>query len=110
MPRGRPILPTPALQRNICRFLAGGNFCRTACGAAGLDERTFREWMDRGAREPAGLYYRFRTAVQAAQARAEAEMVATRGPNAPATSGPAGRSWRAATAAGRGVRTPGWRA
>jgi hypothetical protein len=47
--RGRATLLTPPLQKKICALLAQGSAIKSACiVAAGLGERTYHDWNQRG--------------------------------------------------------------
>lgn len=49
--RGRPIGSislTPEIQAKIVGFIRGGVFAHVAARAAGIAERTFYEWLERG--------------------------------------------------------------
>jgi hypothetical protein len=71
----RPSKLTEEVVTNITNALKLGNFRQTACKAAGIGYRTFREWMAFGKRFPKGKFGRFRRAVLEAETRAEMRAV-----------------------------------
>lgn len=69
---------TAELQQTICAFIRAGSFLHVAAEAAGVPEKLFTDWLERGNRPGArSLYRSFANEVRraAAQARASAEMV-----------------------------------
>ena len=71
---GRPSKLTPALQENICKIVADGNYMITACQAVGIDKSTYLRWLERGAKEidnDGGIYCDFLYAIKKAEATAE---------------------------------------
>src|SRR3954465_6097912 len=49
--RGAPTTITPAIQREICDYMAAGNFLDTACYVTGQSVNTVKGWMKMGNRE-----------------------------------------------------------
>jgi hypothetical protein len=45
--RGRATLLNAQLQRKICRLLAQGHTVSAVCGAVGIGERTFYDWLEK---------------------------------------------------------------
>ena len=73
---GRPTKLTPEVQQRIVDALRDGNYREAAVACAGIDYKTFCNWMRRGQQEKAGRYFQFFRAVQQAEHEAEREMVA----------------------------------
>lgn len=73
---GRPTKLTPEVQQRIVDALRDGNYREAAVACAGIDYKTFYNWMRRGQQEKAGRYFQFFQAVQQAEHEAEREMVA----------------------------------
>jgi hypothetical protein len=73
---GRPDKLTPEVQAKIVNAMAAGNYAETSAQAAGIDPRTFYNWMARGEAEKAGKYFQFFRAVKDADARAEVSDIA----------------------------------
>tara|TARA_R110000796_G_C14571530_1_gene435786 strand:- start:27692 stop:28207 length:516 start_codon:yes stop_codon:yes gene_type:complete len=76
--RGRKPKLTPERQDQITTLIRGGNYKRTAAQQAGIDERTFYAWFERG--EPGHKSYtrkyaQFRQAVEGAEAESEIILV-----------------------------------
>jgi len=71
---GRPTSLTPAVQDAIASAMAKGHYRRTAALLAGISERTFYNWEERGenGEEP---YATFLQAVKKAEAQAEAALL-----------------------------------
>ena len=46
-PRGRKTLLDAQLQRKICGLLAQGHTASAVCGAVGIGERTFYDWLQK---------------------------------------------------------------
>jgi hypothetical protein len=74
--RGRPTKLTPQTQAKIVELIRGGNYAEIAAAAAGIGERTFYSWMQRGEREEDSIYAEFRQVIKEAEAEAEIEAVA----------------------------------
>lgn len=72
MPAGRPSKLTPELQKKLCDAIGAGNYYEAACGYAGVSYKVFSEWMKRKGRR----FRDFRNAIQEAEAKAEAAVVA----------------------------------
>ncbi len=68
---------TPEVRERIVRLIAAGNPAVVAAEAAGVAERTFYAWLERGQQtgKAARPYREFRAAVQAARAEGEAILV-----------------------------------
>lgn len=47
MPGGRKTKRTPEVEQRICDALRSGNTRRAACAYAGIDEKTFANWLAR---------------------------------------------------------------
>lgn len=79
-PRGRPagsVKLTPETERTIVAYVEAGSFDYVAAEAAGIDERTFRDWIARGegrhpTRRRTPQLAAFALAVREARARARA--------------------------------------
>lgn len=74
---GRPSTFTPAIQEQIVSLIRVGNYSQVAAQAAGIPERTFYSWLERGEKETGTQYAVFLQAVKSAEATAEVEAVAT---------------------------------
>lgn len=72
----RPSKLSPELREQIAQLIRAGNTVETAAAAAGLSERSFYSWMERGEAESSGDYVDFRDAVEQARAESEAVLVA----------------------------------
>lgn len=72
---GRPTSLTPEVQATIVAAIETGNYRDTACRAAGVSDRSLRNWCERGetGEEP---YASFFDALQAAEAKAEMALLA----------------------------------
>ncbi len=70
-PNGRPSKLTHAVQERLLQALSIGNHRHAAAAYAGVDEKTVRRWMARGASELDGPYRTLRDAVLAAEAKAQ---------------------------------------
>jgi hypothetical protein len=63
-------------QKRIVEAISTGNYMETAARYAGIDRKTFYNWMERGAGDDAEpLYREFREAVEEAKAAAEVRAV-----------------------------------
>lgn len=71
----RPIKLTPEVHERICALVRAGNFRETASAAAGIDARTLRNWLRRGA-EGEEPFATFSTDLDEAETVAEARNVA----------------------------------
>lgn len=91
MPAGRPLTLTPEVRDLLCEAVREGNFRLVAAQFAGVNQRTFSEWMTRGRREPDGPYGELLRAIQAAES--EAEMKALAVVMAAAVDDPANARW-----------------
>lgn len=71
--RGRRLLLTPKLQRNICAAIEAGALYKSAAQANGISYDTFMEWMQRGRgegnRSKRGIFAQFARAVEKAQGK-----------------------------------------
>lgn len=74
---GRKSKLTPAVQKTIVGHIRAGNYIEVAARAAGITDRTFYLWMEKGEASKSGIYYQFFQAIKDAEADAEAEMVAS---------------------------------
>lgn len=68
---------TPALQAELVKVLAIGNYVETACRYVGLKPATFWDWMKKGQDEGSGVYWEFREAMLRAEAQAEVAAIAS---------------------------------
>jgi hypothetical protein len=73
---GRPTKLTPKVQQAICDAVRNGNYYEAAATSAGIEYRTFRNWVERGEQEDAGIYFQFVQSLRAAEAEAETKLVA----------------------------------
>lgn len=73
---GRQTKLTPERQEKILTAIRAGNFACVAARSAGIEERTFYRWLERGEQETTGIYCQFRQAVKDAEAHAEIRGVA----------------------------------
>lgn len=73
---GRPSKLTPEVKKRLLDSLRLGNYYEAACAYAGIDYRTFRNWMKRGEEASSGQYFQFFHAVKRAEMEAESRMVA----------------------------------
>lgn len=91
---GRPTKLTPLRQEAIIRLLRTGVTIETACGAAGINSGTYREWMAKGAegREPYAAFAAAATRARDEQEAYLADVIAQAA--APSEHGPG--DWRAA--------------
>lgn len=71
--KGRHPKLTEETQAAIVEALSRGAFDHVAASAAGIAERTFRYWMERGAEAASGIYHDFYAAVSRARAEARLE-------------------------------------
>jgi hypothetical protein len=76
MATGRPGKLTPEVQKRLTDAIAAGNYRQPACDYAGIDRRTFTNWLRKGKRAKRGLYRDFYQAVIEAEARCEVRLVA----------------------------------
>jgi transposase len=74
---GRPSKLTPEVQERIISAIRAGNYASVAAAYAGVGERTFYTWMEKGESQPSGKYAQFRHAVKSAESEAEVRAVAT---------------------------------
>ena len=77
---GRPCKLTPELQEKICSIIADGNYLVTACQACGVDNNTYRNWLERGQAEAdagntGGIFFQFLHAAKEAEAKSEIQLV-----------------------------------
>ena len=70
---GRPTKLTPEVHQRIVLSLKAGNYRETAAADAGVDSKTLRNWMKRGARGGATNEGYRAFAADVLQAEAEAE-------------------------------------
>ena len=61
---GRKPKLTPEVQARICELLNKGAWFKEAAQDAGITERTFYNWMERGEKAKSGLYFQFFQAVE----------------------------------------------
>jgi len=73
--RGRKTKLTPEMQERIYTFIRAGNYIITACQACGIGQKTYENWMNRGAKESEGIYHDFYEAIKKAEAEAELESI-----------------------------------
>jgi hypothetical protein len=84
---GRPTTLTPEIQKEICDYMAAGNFLDTSCYLTNQSVGTVKSWLKFGNREakrrqrglkphePHEAFYQFSVAVKKASAEAEARNV-----------------------------------
>lgn len=70
-PTGRPTKLNPERQERLLSAIKGGAYPVHACAYAGVCYDTLREWITRGEREGAGIYFDFSEAMKKAEADAE---------------------------------------
>ncbi len=68
---------TRDLAQAIVAAIRAGNYAKTAASAAGISERTFYNWIERGRSEASGPYHQFVQSLEEASAASEAAAVAT---------------------------------
>lgn len=73
---GRPSKLTPEVQEKILTAIRAGNYAHVAAQYAGIGERTYYRWMERGEKAKAGRYRQFWQAVKEAESEAEVRAVA----------------------------------
>ena len=71
---GRPTKLTPELMDKICNYIREGNYAITACRLAGISERAYYYWKERGEKGD-GIYVEFLEKVEQADAEAEAYLL-----------------------------------
>ena len=75
MAGGRPSKLTPEVKDKLVKAIAAGNYYEAACQFAGIDYRTFRNWMVAGEEAKSGEYFQFFQSIKKAEAQAEIRMV-----------------------------------
>lgn len=73
---GRKSKLTPEIQEKIVSAVRAGNYSFVAAEFAGIGERTFYKWMEKGEARPGSTYGQFRQAVKSAEREAEVRAVA----------------------------------
>ena len=73
---GRKTKLTPEVQDKIVFAIRSGNYKETAAQYAGISEKTFYVWLQRGRDEPSSIYADFFEAINHAEAASEVEAVA----------------------------------
>ena len=73
---GRRTKLTPEVQKRILSAIRAGNYATVAAEYAGIRERTFYAWLQRGRGQDAGIYRDFLEAVKSAEREAEVRAVA----------------------------------
>ena len=76
MAMGRKSKLTPEVQEKIVSAVRAGNYSFVAAEFAGIAERTFYKWMEKGEASPRSIYGQFRHAVKGAEREAEVRAVA----------------------------------
>lgn len=71
----RPSKLSPELRDQVAQLIRAGNTVEIAATTAGVSERTFYSWMEKGEAEEAGDHADFRDAVEQARAESEAVLV-----------------------------------
>lgn len=61
---------TQEVQDTICKALEKGHSVAAACGKAGITERTYYNWYNRGLKAKSGKYHKFVNAVEKAKSKA----------------------------------------
>lgn len=73
---GRRTKLTPEIQEKIVSAIRAGNYANVAAEYAGIGERTFYRWLERGREANRGIYWHFWQAVKKAEREAEVRAVA----------------------------------
>jgi transposase len=73
---GRRTKLTPEVHEKIVSAIRAGNYARVAAEYAGVGERTFYRWLQRGQEAQRGIYRQFWQAVKKAEREAEVRAVA----------------------------------
>ena len=74
MPPGRKPKLTDELQEQLCEELAKGKTVKGACGAVGIGERTYYDWIEKGrTTERNDKWCRFLKAVEIAKAKGQSK-------------------------------------
>ena len=73
---GRKTKLTPEVQNKIASAIKAGNYACVAAAYAGIGERTFYQWLERGRVEPGSIYAQFAQVVKDAESEAEVRAVA----------------------------------
>lgn len=75
----RPTKLTPQVQKRLVSAIRAGNSIEASAASAGIDERTFYNWMKQGQSEdgPDEIYIQFFQDIKKAQAYAEMKSLAT---------------------------------
>ncbi len=66
----------PQTQDRIVQAIRSGNYANVAARYAGIDEKTYYNWLQRGEREGSGIYFQFLQSVKKAESDAEVQAVA----------------------------------
>lgn len=72
---GRPSKLTPEVLARIINAVRTGNYIEPACAYAGIDQRTYHNWVARAKGARSGEYFQFFQALKQAQAEAEIALV-----------------------------------
>src|SRR4051794_22477989 len=72
----RPTKLTVAVRDRLVAAIRAGNYADAACLSAGISSSTYYRWLERGEREPAGIYHELWEAVRQAEGEAEVFAVA----------------------------------
>ncbi len=75
MAGGRPTKLNDEVTDKLVKAIAQGNYYEAACAYAGIDYRTFRNWMTEGEQAKDGEYFQFFHTIKKAEAHAELKMV-----------------------------------
>ena len=75
-PIGRKSKLTPEVQEKIVQVIRAGNYAVVAAAYAGISEKTFYEWLQKGEAAPESTYGKLRQSIKKAEADSEAEAVA----------------------------------
>jgi len=73
---GRPTKLTPEIQEKIVQVIRAGNYAEVAAAYAGISNKTFYLWKQKGEDQPDSAYGEFLHAIKKAEADSEAEAVA----------------------------------
>ena len=73
---GRQTKLTPEIQEKIVAAIRAGNYAAVAAGYAGISERTFYSWLQRGREQTKGIYLQFLQAIKSAENESEVRAVA----------------------------------
>jgi hypothetical protein len=67
---------TPEIQARVVQAIRGGNYAVVAAAYAGISDKTYYLWKEKGEAQPDTIYGEFLRAIKEAEALSEAEAVA----------------------------------